>query len=324
MTTTLTSRYIDATVRSLPEEAQADVRPELEASIAEAIEARVDQGEPREQAERDVLTELGDPAVLAAGYADRPLHLIGPRYYLAWARLLRLLLIIVPLCVAGGSVLGHLLAGAGPGTIAGQAALAVMMAVLHVAFWVTLVFVVLERTGADLGLRWSVDELPEGRQSGTGRGDLIVSLVFLAFLAVALGWDGVRGFVPSDGEALSILHPELWPWWIAGLYGLMVFEAAVAVGVHLRGRWTATLAILNALLAGLFAAWVLSLLVAGELVNPQLVTLLAENDVDGETLRVLAVLLGCGTAALAIWDAIDGALKWRRDRRAAHLAVPAR
>ena len=29
-----------------------------------------------------MLTELGDPVILAAEYADRPLHLIGPRYYL--------------------------------------------------------------------------------------------------------------------------------------------------------------------------------------------------------------------------------------------------
>ena len=94
--TTLTERYITATIRSLPATAQADVRAELEASIADAVEARVEQGEPREAAEHAVLTELGDPGVLAAGYADRPLHLIGPRYFLVWWRLLKLLLWIVP------------------------------------------------------------------------------------------------------------------------------------------------------------------------------------------------------------------------------------
>ena len=33
------------------------------------------------------------PAMLAARYADRPLHLIGPRYFPTWWRLLRLLLL---------------------------------------------------------------------------------------------------------------------------------------------------------------------------------------------------------------------------------------
>lgn len=110
MNTTLTERYIAATVKTLPPTAQDDVRAEPEASIADAVEARVEQGEEREKAERVVLVELGDPAVLAAGYADRPLHPIGPRYYLTWWRLLKLLLIIVPACVVGAVALGQALA----------------------------------------------------------------------------------------------------------------------------------------------------------------------------------------------------------------------
>src|SRR5690625_6334720 len=58
---------------------QDDVRAELTTSITDAIDARTEQGEDPETAERAVLTELGDPAVLAAEYVDRPLHLIGPR-----------------------------------------------------------------------------------------------------------------------------------------------------------------------------------------------------------------------------------------------------
>ena len=58
-----------------------------------------------------MLTELGDPDKLAAGYTDRPLYLIGPRYYLDWWRLLKLLLWIVPACAAFGVALGQTLAG---------------------------------------------------------------------------------------------------------------------------------------------------------------------------------------------------------------------
>ena len=104
---TLTERYIAATTASLPAESQQDVRAELGVSIADAVEARIEQGEDPAAAERAVLTELGDPVVLAAGYADRPLHLIGPRYYLTWWRLLKALLIIVPLCALGGVAVAH-------------------------------------------------------------------------------------------------------------------------------------------------------------------------------------------------------------------------
>ncbi|MFY9713130.1 MAG: permease prefix domain 1-containing protein [Microbacterium sp.] len=66
-TTTLTERYIAATVKSLTPTAQDDVRVELEASISDAVEARVEQGEERTDAERVVLTELGDPGIRRSG-----------------------------------------------------------------------------------------------------------------------------------------------------------------------------------------------------------------------------------------------------------------
>lgn len=43
-TATLTERYISATIRSLTPEVQNDVRAELEASIADAIDAKLEQG----------------------------------------------------------------------------------------------------------------------------------------------------------------------------------------------------------------------------------------------------------------------------------------
>src|SRR5699024_5151302 len=113
--------YISATIRTLHPDTQEDVRAELTASIADAVEARLEQGEQPGAAEREVLTDLGDPAVLAAGYADRPLHLLGPRYYLVWKRLLVLLLRIVPACALVGVGLAQALSGAESGTIIGEA-----------------------------------------------------------------------------------------------------------------------------------------------------------------------------------------------------------
>ena len=40
MTTSLTQRYIAATIEGLPENLRSEVRPELEASIADAVDAR--------------------------------------------------------------------------------------------------------------------------------------------------------------------------------------------------------------------------------------------------------------------------------------------
>ncbi|WP_243233401.1 permease prefix domain 1-containing protein [Microbacterium sp. CIAB417] len=324
MTATLTERYISATIRSLTPETQGDVRAELEASIADAVEARVEQGEDPAEAERAVLTELGDPGILAAGYADRSLHLIGPKYYLTWWRLLKLLLWIVPVSVVGALVLGLLLSGAGVGETIGQAVSVGITVMVHIGFWTTLVFAVLERTGADTGAKWDVDQLPEIQEDGAGRSELIASLVFLGIAVVAVIWDRVRGFFPTGGEPIPILDPALWPWWIGALFVLIAFEAVFAVVIFRRG-WTTALAVVNTVLALAFAAWVLIPLISGDLINPEFLAHIvqaggegfaagdAEAAGNGGIFRILAVLVGFGIGAGVIWDIIDG---WRKARRA--------
>jgi len=314
MTATLTDRYIAATVKSLPPQLQSEVRDELQASIADAIDARTDRGEPLAHAERDVLTDLGDPGALAAGYADRPLHLIGPKFYLTWWRLLKLLMAIVPVCAFGGAAIAQALTGATVGGIIGQAVAVTLSVIVHVAFWTTLVFVVLERTGADTGVKWSVDQLPEQSHPGTGRGDLVASLVMVALFAGLLLWDQLRGFVPGD-EPLPMLNPGLWPWGIGAVLILLAAETALAFAVHARGRWTAGSAWANTAIAVGFVSLGLTLLGRGELFNPEFVRVVfVANGVDADALTVLAVLAGVGIAGIGVWDAIDGWLKARRAR----------
>src|SRR4051794_38396607 len=95
---TLTDRYVAATLRSVPEKQRPELDKELRASIADAIDDRIEAGSKPEAAEREVLIELGDPIRLAAGYADRPLYLIGPALFPDYTRLLKLLVgIVVPI-----------------------------------------------------------------------------------------------------------------------------------------------------------------------------------------------------------------------------------
>ena len=145
MTTTLTDRYVDAAMRTVPEKQRPDLSAELRASIDDQIDARVDAGEPPRGAERAVLTDLGDPDKLAAGYTDRPLHLIGPRYYLDWWRLLKLLLWIVLPFAAFGVALGLTLAGKPFGEIVGTVWVVLITTTVHLFFWTTLVFALVER-----------------------------------------------------------------------------------------------------------------------------------------------------------------------------------
>ncbi|HEX7351153.1 permease prefix domain 1-containing protein [Brachybacterium sp.] len=315
MPSTLTSRYIDATARSLPADLEQDVREELTASIADAVEARIEQGEDPEVAERAALTELGDPAALAAGYTDRPLHLIGPRYYLTWLRLLKTLLIIVPPIAMLGAGIAHAISGASVGGVIAEAIAIGLSVTVHLFFWVTLVFVILERTRTETGTTWDVDQLPEERSSGTGRADLIPSLVLIALMLGAVAWDLTRGLAVIDGSTLPVLHPSLWPGWILLFAALLLLEAALAIANFVRKRWTTAAAIVNTALAVGFVSWALTLLGQGRLLNPELLEIARASGVDGDVSFTLGVILVVGILGGSAWDAIDGWIKTARDAR---------
>lgn len=310
-TATLTDRYVDAAMRTVPEKQRSDLGDELRVSIADQIDARVENGESPDAAEVAVLTELGDPDKLAAGYTGRVLHLIGPRYYLDWWRLLKLLLWIVPACVVFGIGLGQTLAGQNPGTTIGQMVLGAMQAILQVSFWTTLVFVILERTGhetMDAG-PWTPARLPEPKQTGAALGDAIAVIVCLLVTAGAIVWDLTLGFVP--GHHVSILNPQLWPEAVIALFIVMALRAGVAVVVFVRGRWTPVLATINTFLA--LAVWILLAFTAGSALNPAFFEIVVGSDAD-TVQHVLTVLIWVSAAGIVAWDAIDSILKARRSR----------
>lgn len=322
--TTLTDRYIAAATRSLKPKAQQDVRNELLGAIADDIEARVAGGISYADAELAAITELGDPDALAARYADRPLHLIGPKFYLTWWRLLKLLLWIVPPVAVVGTILGMSIAGEPIGGIIATAWAVLIGTIVHLAFWTTLVFAILDRMGADTGLSWSVDSLPEVPESGASRGELISTLVLLGITSAWIVWDRFVGVVyfgaggndtgsEPGTQVVSVLNPELWPWWVGGLFVLFGFEAALAIAVYVRRGWRASFALVNTVLATAVAAGVVYLLATGSLFNPALVELtLGREDVPSDVTRIVAILIGFVIVGVAIWDVIDG---WRKARR---------
>lgn len=313
-TATLTDRYVDAAMRTVPESQRTDLAAELRASIDDQIEARVAEGQPRDAAEREVLTELGDPDKLAAGYTERPLWLIGPRYYLDWWRLLKLLwAIVIPSAVFGVSF-AMVLGGATFGEIMGAIWPLALTVTVHVAFWTTLVFFVVERTGRGEPVTgpWTPDSLPEPRQRGARISDMIGSLVFLGLAAAAILWDLFIGFVPTE-PGLSFLDPDLWPAWILGLFVLMALEAVLAIAVYALGRWTLGLAIANAVLNAAIAIPAIWLLMDGRLINPEYFpTILGAG--GAEVGAIVATVLGFVFAGIAVWDSVDGFLKVRRGR----------
>ena len=317
-TVTLTDRYVHAVTGSVPERQRKEVGDELRTLIADQVDALTDAGEPRNRAEESVLTELGDPARLAASYADRPLHLIGPRFYLAWQRLLKLLLCIIPPLAGAGVAIGEVISGAGIGDVLGSVLSTVLSVIVGITFWVTLVFAILERTGVpteEAGITaWTLKDLPEPADTGAGIGELVASITLASLLAFALIWDHVHGLALIDGEWMQVLNPALWPAWTIGLLALLLLDVVIAVLVYANRGWSYGLATANAVLAAAFAIPAVWLLASDRLINPALSTALTDAvGADSDTvLPALGAVLAVSIVLIEGWDAIDGFLKARR------------
>jgi hypothetical protein len=242
--TSLSERYVTAVARSVPAADRPEITAELRASIADEVEGRLAAGEEPAVAEYAVIAELGDPIAYAASLSGRPLVLIGPRYYAAWLRLLRLLLVIVVPVTALIAGLVRAIGGGNVGAVIGAMIPAVITSGVHVAFWTTLVFATLERVGStgDTVLEWTPDKLPRAVNPAARFADLIGIVVMTVLVIGAVVWDRTIGW--GDGHA-HLLAPGLWPVvmmvWFALLAVGVVVEAVAAV----RGRWTVPLVVVS-------------------------------------------------------------------------------
>ena len=313
---TLTDRYVWAVIRSVPERQRTDLEREVRALVADAIEARTADGQAdADAAERDALTELGDPNALAARYADRPQFLIGPGLYPVWWSLLTTLVAIVP-PIVGVVVLGaELLAGDSPvGAILSGIWTGFAVA-LQIAFWVTLVFAVIERTTGTTGLEhtWSVDDLPELPSKGRlGVGEFAATLVFNVLLIVALLWVQLAPPIVIDGDAYPLFDPALWSFWLPYFIVVTLVEILLAIAIFARGHMTWTFATLNALLGAAFAIPAVYLLQNGLLFNPALVAKVESTTGSGQWFDWTATFTSAILLIIVGFDALDGFMKARR------------
>lgn len=316
--TTLIDRYVWTVTRHLPADTGPDVARELRSTIEETVEGRMAEGEDRAVAEREALLGLGDPDVLAREYGGRPHHLIGPAYFPAWVRLVRVLLgVVVPLAVLG-SVVGQLLgADAGFGAAVGEAVLIGFQVAVHIIFWTALVFAVVERYGSSRepgGLvdAWDLDHLadPADRARRTSLSDMLTEVVGTVVVIALCVWQ-FRGVGESG---VQVLDPTLATGWQVLVVGFLVVDVLVAVAAWARGGWTVPLAavsLVSAVVSGVALVWLL-------LTDRLLTDLPAEFHAtfgwsDDWTLSIPAVAVG--VALVCGWEAVTALRRLAGARR---------
>ncbi|MFR9775240.1 permease prefix domain 1-containing protein [Micromonospora sp. MS34] len=309
---TLTDRYLAATLRAVPAQRRPELADELRTSIEDMIDDRTGGGQDRATAEREVLTELGNPEQLAPRYSDRRLQLIGPRYFLAWWRLLRTLLSYVPATVGVVTGVVKATAGGDPGAAIGAGVASALQTAVQTAFWVTLVFAVIERAAPSLDPpAWSVDQLPESAEKPRAAlVDICASIAFPVVAIAFLPWQHFQPWVSGDGSRLPILDPALWSFWLPALIAVLVARIGLELAKYRAGRWTWPLVGVNAVLEVAFAGPLIWLLLTDRLLNPAVAERfewLRQGDaLHGAPLAVVAI------AAAVVWNVIDSAVKARR------------
>ncbi|KON88059.1 membrane protein [Sporosarcina globispora] len=276
--------YIQEVTRRLPEKSRTDIALELQSTIEDML-----PDDYNEEDIKDVLGKLGNPAALAAGYRDQPMHLIGPRYFDVYVSLLKMILPIAAaislISIAAEFFLDfnhdETLLNAMLDFI-GYGIWKLIEVSVQVFFWLTVVFAVIERVDKDKEQHplspslkpWTPDDLKSityiPKKKAISKCEIFGSLMWTAIWATLYFYaDQLMGIYRGGGEGLEFKIPAVNQDILLGYWPVVVVIIALEVGLALYkliiGQWTKRMAIFNTVLE-LFATIVFIFI----LMNPNL------------------------------------------------------
>ena len=261
--------YVQEVTRRLPEKMRDDIALELRSTIEDMLPDTYS-----EEHVKQALEKLGNPASLAAQYRDRPMHLIGPKFYDAYIAILKLTLAIVSIVVLSLFILQKIAFLSSVeiwslltvSSLIGEAIWLVLEAAIQNFFWVTIVFIILERTISPnvhvpltlAGTPWKPDDLKSipnvPLKKAINRGEIGFIFFWLIIWAIlyfkALNLIGV--YTSTAGQkGLDFLMPvfqhdvllSYWPF----VSLLLLLELLLLVYKAKVRQWTFKLATSNAI-----------------------------------------------------------------------------
>lgn len=312
---TLTDRYVWAVVRSVPDARRSDADRQLRASIDTAVAEKVAAGFEPAAAERETLSEFGDPARRAADYVGRVSYLIGPAHFFDYRRLLTILLAAVTPSVFGGLMLAQLIAGADLLRATGIALSVAFTVAVQVAFWTTVAFALIERTEKGRPARpatWNPESLAPVPAQRIGIGETIAALLsYLLFIGLILWQQNIWVVRSAGDQPTALLDPRLWSFWLPWFIGVATLELLFAIVSFGIGRWTMTLAWVNVLLNLLFAVPACWLLGTNRVIDPSFLELFS---LPAEIVTTVSTVIQLAIVVVAVLDVVHGFVRARRGR----------
>ncbi|MDR4926396.1 HAAS signaling domain-containing protein [Peribacillus simplex] len=281
--------YIQEVTRRLPEKNREDIALELQSTIEDMLPV-----DHTEQDVKAVLLKLGDPVTLASRYRDRPMHLIGPRYFDVYICLLKMILPIAavisliglvgdnPFRDMGNTVVDAILIIIGKG-IAG-----IVSTGIQVFFWLTISFAILERVDTSKDQSpltkdlkpWTPENLKDIpnilKKKAVPMIEIFASLLGLSvFAALYFNAASLLGVYEKRNDSLIFVTPSF-NQEVLNSYWLLV-SCVVIIGVLLAiyklflRRWTVKLALFHAIYQLLSTLTFIIIISNPDLLNPEFI-----------------------------------------------------
>ncbi|HWV36362.1 MAG TPA: permease prefix domain 1-containing protein [Thermomicrobiales bacterium] len=323
----LKERYIATALENVSDAQRQDVAREIRGAIDEMIEQRVEAGEPEDQAIEYALNELGEPGTLAASYDDRPRFFIGPGWYPAYILTMkRVLAVALPIIALVSLLVGIGLDGKGVGEAITETLGALFLAVVQIVFWITLGFVIAERTvGPEMpgrrNARWSVADLPDApTERQVTLGSVLPDIIAMVIVAVLVLMQYARavGIGRSAGESVRdqlLVNPDLAWGWQAGFLALVVLSLIAPILRCIVGYWTQPMMVLEIADSVLWCVFIVALAVSAPIINPAFAERVDAGSTWWQTGGQANMAIAVGVIAVSVhtaWDAWRGHREYRR------------
>ncbi|MEK9199945.1 HAAS signaling domain-containing protein [Ureibacillus sp. FSL E2-3493] len=322
----LIDSYIHEVTRRLPQKSREDIGLELKSTIEDML--------PLEYTEKDVkqvLQQLGNPVSLASSYNDRPMHLIGPKYFDLYVSFLKMIVpiaaVIAFISVAAIQIIefeqGETVLTTGLNILT-QSIWNIVSIFIQVFFWLTLIFAIVERIDGikdnqprTMSLNeWTPDDLknipfiPKKRAISKRHvfGSLLWTAIWGTFYFYA---SHLVGVYEKTDDGLTFIMPSLNQTILNSYWPLIVLVIGMEIGLALyqlfKGQWTKKVAIFNVLREVIGVVTLIIVIINPNLFNHEFLTYLANIfDISSEKVRQFIVMAIMLVPLFSIWNCVDG------------------
>ena len=323
----LIDRYVAEVGRHLPEKDRSDIEAEIRSTLEDMIDERSKRGHQSKSTDENVITEtlehLGNPKLLAARYAPPKRYLIGPEWYEIYLKSLkRVLFTALPIVAIVTIILALTQNPSDFINAAGEAVGSVFNVGLQILFWMTIVFVFLDRSDtkpydlprSDSGA-WTIDQLPEmpkKRQISIFEASMNIATLFFVMIWIVL--PTVLSMFGGESIPVFLLHPNLSNFWLPVFFVLIGLTVILETFKLKIGTWTPALTTANIILCVLSIIYIAALVTTQEVVNPEFLAMLDQN--GNQRLRDVVLwsikISGAIIAGTYVWSIIDSIYKSRQ------------